>query len=344
MALQCINKKLPEYQRLKKISDIPEILLDATCVEYLEKFNRFPRFDELPFSNSENTIKEELQIDRNNGVSIKKILEYTKTDNIDDAVIALNNQFLDLEIEIDPVLDKGIISVKKRPTEEYKNVEDKNIDISNNKLAITKALEKLSKLYGININTITDSDLDQFSIPRDKLTKAFVYNGEIYLNADRFSRDSFIHEMMHLLVGSMRFSNPEVYQNLIDSVENFDLYPQLLREFENKSRNDAKEEIFITQLAKYLAGMDSVINSLTEEQLYEINYNVRRILDSMLMGDFSSKVIDDLYHQKFSDVVKFTNSDILSTTYSYKNSIIHRQLNNIKSDLLKKSELIETCD
>jgi hypothetical protein len=36
----------------------------------------------------------------------------------------------------------------------------------------------------------------------------FEYDGEIYINVDRASVDTPIHEMMHLLIGSLRFSNP----------------------------------------------------------------------------------------------------------------------------------------
>lgn len=349
MALTCINRNLPKYQNLKKNSDISENLLDATCVEYLERFNRFPRLDELPFTNSQKVVHEELNVDRNNGVNIQSVLDYTGTTTLKDAIQYLNNTFLDLEIDITPIADKGIIKIKKRPNEDFKDVIDKN---QNSKIKgpimMMQTLDRLSRLYGIQVNQITDEELVSSEwnaiMPNDKIAKAFIHNGEIYINVDRYSPDSFVHEMMHLLVGSMRFSNPEMYQQLINQVENFELYPDLLRRYEGKTRNDVKEEILITQLGKYMAGMDSVINNLSEEQLYEINYNVRRMLDSMLMGDFSTKIVDNVYNKSIKDLAMMTNSDILSTTFDPRSSQIHRQLSNLKEDLLKKGELIEMCD
>lgn len=347
--IACINKQSPKYQNLKKFSGTSENLLDASCTTFLEKFNRFPRFDELIQSNTEPEVRNELKVTKGNTVDLQYILDYTGKNTIEEAVQFLNNKFNDLEIDISPIVERGLITIKKRPTSAYKEVERNEIN-ANSKYNefITDGLDKLQSLYGIKINYINDTELSKPEwndlIPRDKLTKAFIYNGEIYINVDKYSQDSYIHEMMHLLVGSMRFTNPQMYQNLINSVENFELYPSMLQEYEGKSRNDVKEEIFVTQIGKYLSGMDSVVTNLSEEQLYEIQYNIIRTLDSMLMGDFSAKIVDDLYHQTFRDVVEITNSDILTSKFDALSAETHRKLNNLKSDLLKKNELIEICD
>lgn len=345
--IACINKNLPEYQNLKKFSGTSENLLDASCSKFLDKFNRFPRFDELIESNTEPEVRKELKVTKNNSVDIQYILDYTGTNNIDEAVQSLNTRFNDLEITISPIVDKGFIDIKHRPTDNYKEVEENEINTSPNYTEfITEGLDKLRSLYGIKVNQITEEELSQLGdiIPRDKLTKAFIHNGEIYINVDRYSPDSYIHEMMHLLIGSMRFTNPEMYQQLINSVENFRLYPKMLQEYEGKSRNDIKEEIFVTNVGKYLAGLESAVTGLDEEQLYEIEYNIARVLDSLLMGDFSVKAVEDLYHQTFKDVVGMTNSDILTAKYDPISATTHRQLNNLKADLIKKNELIEICD
>lgn len=347
--IACINKNLPEYQNLKKFSGISENLLDASCSEFLEKFNRFPRFDELIESNTEPALRKELKINKDDSVNLQKVLDYTGKETIEEAVQYLNNKFNDLEISINPIIDKGFIRIEHRPTDDYKEVETNEINTTiNYNEYITDGLDKLRSLYGIKLHQITDEELSRPEwdgiIPRDKLTKAFIYNGEIYINIDKYTPDSYIHEMMHILLGSMRFTNPEMYLKLIDSVENFKLYPQLLREYEGKSRNDAKEEIFVTQVGKFLAGLDSVVTDLTEEELYEIQYNITRVLDSLLMGDFTSKGIEDLYHQTFRSVVELTNSDILTSKYDPLLDSTHRKLNNLKSDLIKRNELIEICD
>lgn len=344
----CINRNSSEYQHLKEVSGISEFQLDAICSDYLERFNRFPRLDELPSSNSSTYIKNQLKLDKNNSTSIQNILETLNVNSIEEATIKLNRIYNDSEVKIIPIIDNAIVEIKKRPSEDFKYIEtpnevNKNI---NSQMMITEALDKLANLYGIRVNQITDEEVDSIEgiTEKDKFANAFIYNGEIYINIDRYSPDSFIHEMLHLLVGSMRFSNPQIYSSLIQSVENFENYPQLIRRFNGKSRNDANEELFVSQLARYLSGMPSQFTDLTEEQIYEINYNVIRVLDSILMGDFSSKIIEDLYNSTLHEVVKATNSNILSIKFSPEDSALHRKLANLKEDLIKKGELIETCD
>ena len=48
----CINKNLSEYQALKEMSGIPEIVLDFYCSNFLDKYDRLPELDELPQVNS----------------------------------------------------------------------------------------------------------------------------------------------------------------------------------------------------------------------------------------------------------------------------------------------------
>jgi hypothetical protein len=96
---------------------------------------------------------------------------------------------------------------------------------------LNHAIDKLQDLYGIKVHSVTDTDLESKEwsdiIERDKFVKAFIYKGEIYVNTDRATGDSTIHEMLHLLIGSIRFDNPGLYQGLIDSAESFESYPAL---------------------------------------------------------------------------------------------------------------------
>jgi hypothetical protein len=40
---------------------------------------------------------------------------------------------------------------------------------------------------------------------------AFVLNGQIYINMDRASSDAPIHEISHIILGSLKFTNPTMY-------------------------------------------------------------------------------------------------------------------------------------
>ena len=349
----CINKNSQEYQSLKSKAGIPELLLDAICSQYLDKYDRFPYLDELPKANSKPFLEEVLKLDKHNSTKISTILEYTNTNTIKEANIKLNDIHRDLETEIIPIVDEAIVKISNRPTDTDLNLVEKYTPDESvaHKVWTLQALNKLSNLYGINVIEITDADIKNMSdiMPKNRSVKAFIHNGQIYINLDRASVDSPVHELMHLLVGSLRFSNPQLYQNLIQSVENFPDYEDLILNHQNKTRNDANEEIFITEISKYLVGISSKFSRFSPKQIYEVDYNVRRLLDSMLMGDLSTKTIEGsiLYRTSLKTVTELVNSKSMTNnfrgTFNEENSALHRKLNNRKAELIKEGKLKEVC-
>lgn len=221
-------------------------------------------------------------------------------------------------------------------------------------MIFNESLERLASLYGITFNTVTDAELTtpewQEVAPEVASANAFVYNGEIYVNIDRNSVDAPLHEFMHILIGSMRFTNPALYQQIVASVEQFPNYKVLAENYRNRSRNDINEEIFVTEVSKYLIGIPSNISSFDQKILHEINYNAKRVLDSILMGQDSVKTItdDQLYTKSFKQLAQAINSAALNNQFkgfiNVKGSELHRKLNNIKSDLFKNKQLEEYCN
>ena len=221
----------------------------------------------------------------------------------------------------------------------------------NDYLVLNNTLQKLAKLYGINFNTVTDAELNSERwadlMPESRLVNAFIYDGQIYINVDRAKLDAPIHEMLHIFVGSMRFTNPKLYQELIQLSEKFPNYDKLASQFSGKTRNDINEEVFITEVSKHLTGQKSSLTGIDEKLLYEISYNVHRVLDSVLMGTESSKTITDdrLYTLSLKDLAFELNSAIMTNNMPpLRDSELHRTLNNMKSDLMKEGKLEEICD
>jgi len=67
----------------------------------------------------------------------------------------------------------------------------------------------MKQLYGINIIPISSDD--SFPGLNVNQSKAFIYNGNIYVNIDNATIDSPIHEMLHILLGSMSRYNPSLF-------------------------------------------------------------------------------------------------------------------------------------
>jgi hypothetical protein len=93
-----------------------------------------------------------------------------------------------------------------------------------------------------------------FDIISDASTAAaFIYQGDIYVNEDIAGTDSKVHELLHVLMGAMKFKNPELYANMVSIVENLENYNDLVAQYPNRARMDINEEIFVTEYAKMIA-------------------------------------------------------------------------------------------
>ena len=354
--MKCINKHTVEYEDLKRSSTLSNNMLDAHCLLFQDEHGRMPRLDEIPGSNSSEYLKSELKVNKYNGVSNKRLLDFTGSESVQEAVINLNNHYVDSQVKAIDLGESSLIEIKQRPDNLSKQIENEYIpDIEFGNDVIITGLNNLRELYGYDFKEVSNYELSQEQwdnlIPGNKVVGAFIYNGDIYINTDNMTPDSKIHEMLHLLVGSIRFTNPQLYQQLLEQtskIQNIEFLVSYLHP--DKTKNDALEEIFVTELANRLTGEPSQLDQLSKEQLYEINYNVKRVLDTLLFGDYSSKVISDgrLYNMSFRQVAKEVNSNYLTNTfhgtYNQDGSEVHRKLSNLKQDLLKKKELLEICE
>lgn len=556
MAL-CINKNSVQYQSLKNRAGIPEFILEAVSRDFMEKYGRLPHLDELPNSNSEPYLRDQLGVTKQNSAKVESILEMTGKETVEEAVIDINNQFRDLETTIVPINKEALVDIVHRPTDnnfsnwteedqilaeaprdnngnllapngkvsnltekqyiqvrtkafkkwfgdwennpsEASKVVDENgeplvvyhytdndnltefsIDFDNyfaqhggtkkaifftrdnvipgsennfltsrkhklslflnirditeyrgtkedlhkkgttyvqvinesaqkndidgglvfkglddnrkldqtiyvvhnpkqiksavsnlgafsrlnrniydiepnGYLVLNNALQKLASLHGITFNETSDAELNsekwQGIIPDASLVNAFIYNGQIYINLDRANLDAPIHEMFHMFVGSLRFTNPSLYQELVESTQSFPNYEQLVQEYPGRTRNDVNEEILVTEVSRYLTGQPSSLAKMDSKTRYEISYNIKRMLDTILMGQDSVKTIseDRLFNLSLKEIAQEVNSAVMvnnfTGTMNVEGSELHRRLNNVKSDLYREGTLEEHCD
>ena len=185
-------------------------------------------------------------------------------------------------------------------------------------------------------------------IPNAPLAKGFIFNGEIFINTDLASADTPIHELMHLMRGSIRFQDPALYQQLLDTVTKSPDFQQrvdgLMR---HRSPNDALEEVLVTELSNYLAGIPSAVSTTSQELNYGVFYNIARMLDSMLMGEYSVLNLwgQDVGNMTIEQIAQVVNSSALNiiNPYNTLQAQKHRQVNNRKSELIKDNKLKINC-
>ena len=356
--MNCINTKSAEFQTRLKQSGLSEFDYAVEVRAYFDQQRRmgvseenlkYPELDRMDGANSSQYLIENIKL-KNDGTSIQDILLYTKTQDIGQATIEINNKHRDLEVNILPLNEQALVQIEHRPTTSY-DKGNPSVSISSDKQALIPIFNKLASLYGVNFYNVTIDDLQNDPKFKDvtdaKHTNAFILNGDIYINMDVADIDAPIHEMTHLLLGSIKYQNPQLYTELVSIAEQLPSYEELIKEYYGRTRSDLNEEIFVTELAKFVSNKQSVIQELPEFVQEEILYNIKRLLDSMLMGDMSVRIIptEQLLNMSFPDIAELVNSSAFDNVSrgTLNEGQIHRILNNRKSDLIHNNELKEEC-
>lgn len=354
MADYCSLRNHGKFQTLKKSGLSDSIILDRMS-QFKEQYGRLPELDELPGANSLPSLKEEISMKSSNKgtnyTSTNKVLAATGTNSIQEANAALNDIHRDLDIKLQEIGNTTIVKVKQRPSEYniLDNTIETNIpeDIDQQKVGLSNALNKMIECYGINIKYIDNDELvNNVDV---NSAKAFIKNGTIYINIDNATIDSPIHEMLHLFIGSISFSNPSLFQQLMSVVQNIPNIEDRISEFEgSRTMNDILEEIFVEELSKFVTGQSSLFDNLQKDIISQVLYNIKRDIDTIIDGNYSIKSLEDneIFNKSIRNLAEELESSVfnISVASGLNNAMTHRILANTKSDLLKSGELREECN
>ncbi len=357
----CLNKNSVEYQTLLKMSGLSEFKFNAFTSTFVDKFGRYPELDEIPGADSRPYLNNSLSvktIDDTSFVKNDKIFSQTGTTDVKEANIRINNTYRDLEVKLTPSSEVSTMQVRKRPNK-WDNVYEGGIIIddstssSRNVGVFNSILEKLANLYGINFVSITNGELssEQWKgvVDDAKTTNAFVYNGNIYINIDNSSIDAPLHEMLHLFLGSVRYSDPQLYFSMVEAMNELPNKALLARNYKDRTDSDINEELLVSEFSKYITGQDSIISKLPVNVLHKTFYNMGRVLDSILFGEQSIATMDtkSLFNSSLVKLSEYLGSALTNNQYSgtfnVKSAEVHRVLANVKSDLMKNKDLKEFC-
>ena len=353
---QCLNKN-SEYRTKLKQSGIPEFRFYCAVSKFVEEQGRFPNLDEIPMANSKKYMNDTLNVKTTKKgtefTQIQDVLSTTGVETIEDANIILNNTYKDLEVEIVPLQEEAIIQTQNRPSEfQLKTSIDQDFNPQVYSGDIIKSFDKLRKLYGINIVNIDNkhlNTLDEFKdIPEFQNAIAFIKDNQIFINTDNARMDAPIHEMTHLLLGELKFNNPDLYSEFLRYADEMESFERISNNNPNRTYEDLCEETFVDQVSKYLSGLPSDIDRFNIMQKYELHYNIKRLLDSVLMGQESVKAIpeEELYNMSFKDLAIYVKSNLAKAPNNIgtlSNAQFERVLSNTKSELMRKGDLREDC-
>ena len=349
----CINTSSAEFRALKESSGLSDFQLEIAIDDYQTEHNgRWPHLDEIAGANSEEYLKNKLKIKENGAAKIGDILEATHTESVEDAVIQINNTNRDIYTEILPLHEDAIVTVEKRRSYfELNPGEARDLSKVSSPVFIGQALERLAKGFGIQTIFKTTEELQQEGIldavPEGTFASAFILDGNIIVNADLASVDAPVHELMHVLMGSMKYTQPDLYYQLVEMSRQLPSYESRAQLYKHRSQSDVDEEVFVEEYAKFLSGIPNEFSNLDPDIVYQLNYEMSRTLDTILNGDHSVRMVPEAI--RFGTTLKnlgvMVNSKNMESQYKgYADSAyIARVIGNIKEDLFKSKKLEEIC-
>ncbi|GMO69248.1 MAG: hypothetical protein Nk1A_8200 [Endomicrobiia bacterium] len=143
------------------------------------------------------------------------------------------------------------------------------IELINNSKNINKELKKeevqsILSIFAGKLNTIFGKDFvhiigdeDTTFVNGETEHPAFIHEGQIYINLDHpgIHPGTIVHELAHLILGSLKVTSPETYQKAIDTIDlsqrDYDNYKV---KYKNRLQSDLKEEILADLFSSYFEG------------------------------------------------------------------------------------------
>lgn len=146
-------------------------------------------------------------------------------------------------------------------------------DISANKPLIS-SLESAAKyfndLFGIKTTILSYNELSDFIEKNNinenvKNVKAFVYNGDIYINSSNSDMSDFFHEISHIFLGVLKVKYPKDYVQLIEEYSKAKGFNSQLaymnKLYKDFSFQDRVEEAVVAMIAKKMFNKKSLVES-----------------------------------------------------------------------------------
>lgn len=247
---------------------------------------------------------------------------------------------------------EGNFTIKKVEPTYTAEINNPANNITYTSQSIEPMLDRLEELYGIKFNRVTNeeirnSNLNQYITDATQVN-AFILDGQIYINMDNAKADAPIHELSHLLLGCLKQTNPELYSQIVNSVEQYPEYQYELSKYKNRARSDANEEIFVDLFARhYVNGLDLGVD---QNIMTDAEYEMARSIDSAIFPNVSTTKQDfsSLMNKSLVEIMTLfgsvLNKDTLAKAFTSDISRMSRYMANMKEKLFETNALKEYCN
>lgn len=125
---------------------------------------------------------------------------------------------------------------------------------------LNSVIEYFNKQFGIGINSVTRSELEQLSIDNNlglenklDVVKAFVYNGQIYINTSNANAEDLFHELSHILLGVVKAKDLDMYNELVAAYKTKSNYKYLFNTHRKTYRHYSEQDVIEETIADMIA-------------------------------------------------------------------------------------------
>lgn len=191
--------------------------------------------------------------------------------------------------------------------------------------------EVMQNKFGVKVNVMTQSEINDEMDKEDGLfkgqefnegTKAFIYNGEIYVNSTYATDRDLFHEYAHLFMGVLKARNKEWYVQTLNTILELSSYAQeqLQEKMKSLGRSyyDSAEEVFADLYGRYLQ------NNLPRQLEHVFDNDILKSVTHSIfdLADSKADINDFLKYGRLSNLFMRFNSDI-ALAFSRNKNFLH---------------------
>lgn len=161
---------------------------------------------------------------------------------------------------------------------------------------LTQAIDYFNETFGISITALTRDQLKSFSEQNNlgvenklDVVKAFVYNGQIYINTSNANAQDLFHEISHILLGVLKVTNPDAYNEIINIYQGHRSYKYQFNQHKKAYKHYAEQDV-----------IEETIADLIASEMFKFK--------QLGTSEFVGKEFADMFQDIFNKSQRFTES------------------------------------
>lgn len=223
-----------------------------------------------------------------------------------------------------------------------KIVLDEKVKLTDNLEILNILTDKIAKLGG-KLNLFEKGDYERIiaetGVDVNKV-KAFTFNGEVYLNKELATIDEPLHEMLHLILNTLKSTDFDMFSRIVSSISILDTQ-KLSKEYDNLSDLDKAEEVFVRIFS------NKVSSNLKDNP--DVNLAIKKAIETLFesITSLSDKSLTDVLDENTIDFLNKFGSGLVSNNsslYSKNEAVEMIQVTNKKKDLIANKSLEKKCE